>query len=136
MNRRPMGVTVVAGFLFFATAVAWLVGFVLLFPGSALDWIWRLNPAGEAAFRAVGPLSGVFLLALGIATAAAGAGMLRGRRWAWWFAVALFAVNGCGDVASVFITRDWMRSSIGVAAAVTFLYMLLRPPARAYFQRG
>ncbi len=57
----------------------------------------------------------------------------RGRRWAWWFAVAVFAVNGCGDVVSYFVLRELWRSAAGVAVAGAALYYLIRPDVRRYF---
>lgn len=123
-----------AGFLFLATAIAAVVSASLLFPNALLDRLWELNKPGAAAFRAMGRIAGVLLLALGVATAAAGRGLLRRRRWAWWFAVASFTVNGCGDVAGLVATRDWLRSGSGVAVAAAFVYALTRPPTRRWFR--
>jgi hypothetical protein len=132
----PKTVPIVAAFLFLATAIALLVSVSLLFPNPLLDRLWELNKPGAAAFRAMGRISGVLLLALGIGTAAAGRGLLRGRRWAWWLAVALFAINGCGDVAGLVVTRDWLRSGSGVAVAAAFVCALTRPRVRRYFREG
>jgi len=130
---RPKTVPVVAGFLFLATAIAAVVGASLLFPGPLLDRLWELNKPGEAAFRAMGKISGLLLLGLGVGTALAGAGMLKGRRWAWRLAVALFVVNGCGDVVGFIATGDWLRSGSGVAVAAAFLWALTRVQVRRYF---
>ena len=124
-----------AGFLFAATVIALVVGVSVLFPNRLLDRLWELNKPGAAAFRAIGRASGVFLLALGIGTAAAGLGLLRRRRWAWWFAIVLFTVNGCGDVVGLVATRDWLRSGSGVAVAAAFVYALTRPRVRSYFAK-
>ncbi|HTP86177.1 MAG TPA: hypothetical protein VMJ34_04485 [Bryobacteraceae bacterium] len=134
MTRRPMAVSVIAGFLFGATAIAAVVGFSLLFPGPLLERMWALNPRGEVVFRAMGRISGVFLMELGAGTAVAGVGLLRGRRWGWRIAVALFTLNGCGDVVSLFITHDWIRSGTGVAVAAVFLLALMRPRVRTFFR--
>jgi len=83
----------------------------------------------------MGRASGLLLLALGVGTAAAGAGLLRCRPWAWWFAVVLFTVNGCGDVVGLVATRDWLRSGAGVAVAAAFVYALTRPRVRNYFAK-
>jgi hypothetical protein len=132
---RPRTVPIVAGFLFAATVIAVVVALSLLFPNRLLDRLWELNKPGAAAFRAMGRASGLLLLALGIGTAAAGAGLLRGRRWAWWFAILLFTVNGCGDVVGLVSTRDWLRSGSGVTVAAVFIYALTRPPVRSYFAK-
>jgi len=121
---RPSAVGLVVAFLFLATLIAAFVGISLLVPNPWLDSLWRLNPAAEPVFRAMGGLAGALLVALGVGTCAAGVGLLRRRKWAWWFAVVLFAVNGCGDVVGFFLTRDFLRSGSGVVVAVAFLWAL------------
>ncbi len=111
-----------------------MVGTSLLFPGLFLDRLWELNPQGAAAFRALGRISGVLLWGLGAGACAAGLGLLRGRKWAWWFAVVLFAVDGSGDVVSYFLIGDWPRSVSGVAVSSAFLYALSRTRVRRYFE--
>ena len=100
MEQRPKPVLIVAGFLFAASSIAVIVGISLLYPNRLLNRLWELNPSGADAFRSLGIVSGVLLLILGAATFAAARDLLRGKRWAWWFAVALFAVNGCGSVVN------------------------------------
>jgi len=132
---RPISVTIVSGFLFFATVIAAVVGVSLLFPNPLLDRLWKLNPEGAALFRSIGRVSGVFLLALGGGTLAAAFGLLRGRRWAWWFAVVLFTINGAGDVVSYFIVHDALRAVAGVAVSAIFVYLLFRRDARDACQK-
>jgi len=133
---RPRTVPVVAAFLFAATAIAVVVSVLLLFPNPLLDRLWELNKPGEAAFRAMGWMGGVTLLALAAATALSGLGLLGGRRWAWWLAIAIFTVNGCGDVVSLFVTHDWPRSGGGAAVAAVFVIALTRPRVRRYFTKA
>ena len=134
MEQRPKTVPIVAGFLFFATAIAAVVGISLLFPNRLLDRLWELNKPGAALFHAMGRVSGVLLLALGAGTFAAGLGLLKRQLWAWWFAVMLFAVDACGDVVSFFTTGDALRSATGVAVSFVFLYCLGQSSVRQYFQ--
>ena len=117
-----------------ATAIAAIVGMSLLFPNRLLDRLWELNKPGAAVFHALGRASGVLLLALGAGTAAAASGLLRRKRWAWWFAIALIAVDGCGDALSFFATKDFLRTGVGVAVSATFLYSLTRARVRRYFR--
>ena len=131
---RPKTIPVVAAFLFVATAIATVVATSLLFPGPLLDWLWKFNPPASAAFHAMGRMAGVLLLALGVGTCAAGAGLLRGRKWAWWFAVLLFAIDATGNVVSWWATGDWLKSVSGVAVSSAFLYCLMRPGVREFFQ--
>ena len=129
-----MAVSIVAAFLFAAAATAAVAGCSLLFPGTLLDRLWDLNKAGEEAFRALGSAAGVFLLVLGAATLGAAFGLLRRRKWAWWLAVALFAINAAGDAASFVATGDWLRSASGILISSAFLYALTRRSVRRYFK--
>jgi lysylphosphatidylglycerol synthetase-like protein (DUF2156 family) len=126
----------VAAFLFVAAVIAVIVGTSLLFPNRLTGQLWELNKPGAALFRSVGRTSGVFLLVLGIATAAAARGLLRRRPWAWWFAVILFAIDGSGDVVSFFVTGNLLKSLTGVAISSAFLYFLCQSKVRQYFRDG
>lgn len=123
-------------FLFAAAAMATITGASLLFPNAPMDRLWQFNKPAAAAFRSLGWISGAGLLVLGAASLAGGAGLLQGKRWAWVFAVVLFAVNGCGDVVSLLVTGDWLRSASGVAISAGFLYLLSRSRVRRYFRQG
>ena len=123
MEPKPKAVTVVATFLFVATGIALVVGVSLLFPNPMMDRLWELNKQGALAFRAVGRISGVPLLLLGIGTFFAAKGLLRGRAWAWWFAMVLFTVDAIGDIVSFVITRDWMKSAAGIVISSIFLWL-------------
>jgi len=41
-----------------------------------------------------------------VGTLAAARGLLVGRRWAWWFSVALFAIDAAGNIVSFFLIHD------------------------------
>jgi uncharacterized membrane protein (DUF2068 family) len=78
----------------------------------------------------------VLLLLVGAVACAAAVGLLRRKKWAWWFAVVLFAMNGSGDVVGLAMTGDWLRSASGVAISGAFLYSLCRRHVRRYFEGG
>lgn len=64
MANRPRGVSVVAIFLFAATIIAFVVGSSVLFPGTLLDRLWKLNPPAHACFRSSGQdIGGIALFA-------------------------------------------------------------------------
>ncbi|MGE5109706.1 MAG: hypothetical protein ACM3JB_02535 [Acidobacteriaceae bacterium] len=132
-DRRPVAVVVVAGFLFLATVIAVFVGGSILFPNALMDRMWEWNKPGTALFQTVGKAAGAFLLALAAGTCAAGFGLLKRQRWAWWFAVVLFVVDVSGDVISVFVTSEVLRSVVGVMMSGVFLSMLLKRGTRKYF---
>ena len=131
--RRPAIVSIVAAFLAAAAMIALVTGITLLIPRTPLDQIWQLNPAAHQAFAAAGRASGSGLLALACAVALAAKGLLNGRRWAWQLTILLFALNGMGDLVSLFLTRDRIRGASGILVAGGFLFLLLRPSVRTLF---
>jgi hypothetical protein len=133
MSQRPTTIPVVAAFLFLAAGMAMIVGVALLFRNAVLDRLWELNKPAEAVFHRHSKIFGLFLLLLSAGTLVSGVGILRRRRWAWWFALVLFAVNGAGDLVNLAITGDWLRSVAGVLICSAFLRALVRAPVRRHF---
>ena len=121
-----------AGFLFAASAIAVVVGCALLFPGELLRWLAQFNKPGMAVFQVL-RWTGVLLLMLACGTASAAIGFLHARKWAWWFAVVLFTIDGCGDLASTFITGEVLKGAFGVAISSVFLFALSRDRVKSYF---
>lgn len=132
VSARPAAITVVAGFLFLATAIAVVVGFFTLFPNALLNLLWSLNPSGAAIFNSAGRISGLFLIALGCGTFSVALGLLRGRRWAWWFAVILFSMDVLGNLVSYFVIHDPLRTITGAIVSFSFLGLLFSRRARTY----
>jgi len=134
MEQRPKTVPIVAAFLFAATAIAAVTGCSLLAPNTPLDRIWELNRQAAAGFRAMGRISGGLLLLVGAAACFAAAGLLQRKKWAWLLALSLFAVNGSGELVTLIMTGDWLRSLTGAVIAAGFIYALGRSPVRRYFE--
>lgn len=134
-RHRPRTISVIASFLFAATIVAFIIGESLLFPNALLDYVWRFNPEGAVLFHSIGRVSGVFLLGLSVGTFFAALGLLRGRSWAWWFAVFLFAIDSAGNIVSYFFVHDALRSIFGTIISGTFLFFLCRESVRGHFLR-
>ena len=105
-ERRPKTVLTMAAFLFVATVMAMITGTSLLWPSPFWERLWDINRPAYVKLAAFGRISGALLMALGAGTAAAGIGLLHRKKWVWWFAMVLFAINGCGDVISFFVTRS------------------------------
>jgi len=136
MEQRPKTVPVVATVLFAATAIAAVTGCSLLVPNTPLDRIWELNRQAEAGFRAMGRISGGLLLLVGAAACIAALGLLQRKKWAWLLALSLFAVNASGELVTLIMTGDWLRSLAGAIIAAGFFYSLSRSSVSRYFQRG
>lgn len=134
-SHRPGTIPILAAFLFFATIIASVVGISLLFPNRLMERLWRLNPEGAVLFHSIGPVSGVPLLMLAAGTLAAARGLLAGRRWAWRFSVALFAIDAAGNIVSLFLIHDVLRTAAGAIISSAFLIALCRPTVRRYFLR-
>ncbi len=134
MRDRPGAVSFVAVFLFTATAIASVVATSLLFPGTLLDRLWELNEPAYAGFKVLGRASGVLLLLVGMAAAAAGTGLLRGKKWAWRLSIGVFAASGFGDLVSLLITKDLLKSGSGALIAGAFLFCLLHPSVTRFVE--
>ena len=72
---------------------------------------------------------------LGLVAGATAWGLSRGRRWAWWLAVLIFALNGTGNLFGLLAMRDLLRSEFGVCYSVRFLVVLLDRNVRVSFDQ-
>ena len=106
---------------------------VAAIPESILEPDVDLNKPAYLAFEKLGKMPGVLMLALGITTGLAGAGLLRRKKWAWWIASAIFAINGLADVVTLLLTQNVMRGGSGILIAGVFLFLLTRPRVHRYF---
>ena len=113
--------------------MSFLSALILVLPGSFLSAPRSLNESAFARFETWGYMPALLFAVVGIATALAGRGLLRRRRWAWWFAVAVFAMNIVGDIISLASTHDLMRRGLGVVVAGALLMCLLRRDVRDYY---
>ena len=105
----------------------------MVWPSTALDRMWALNPRAYKELAPLGKVVGIpFLLRAGT-MAAAGMGWFRRRRWAWRLAVALIATQVLGDLANIFLGRI-VEGGIGAAIAGALLFYLLRAKVRAAFE--
>jgi hypothetical protein len=98
---------------------------LLLFPGSALDSIWRLNPAARLAFRSFGNWSLMLMLMVGIACLFAAIGLWRGTIWGTRLALAILWVNIVGDLSNALFRHDY-RTLIGLPVGAAMIFFLVR----------
>jgi hypothetical protein len=132
-NARPAAVLTVAVALFLAAGASCVTGISLLFPHSILSHIWELNRPAYIAFARLGRFPGLLLLALGALCCVIAIGLLRRKRWAWWAAVFLFSVHCLGDLVTVVFYGDVVKGGSGIVIASLFLFCLMMPTARQYF---
>src|SRR5262245_21341279 len=111
--RRPLGITLLGVFFVFGATMCLLTIVLLLVPGSPLAFLWRLNPQARAAFTNMGPWAFILMTTVGSACGIAAAGLLRGKSWGLWLALAVLSTNLIADLANAFL-RDDRRTLIGV----------------------
>jgi hypothetical protein len=102
-----------------------LTTFLLLFPGTILDSLWRLNPDAQTAFQSLGKLSIALMLSVGTACAFAAVGLWKGTMWSKRLAITILSVNILGDLINVAARSDY-RALIGLPIGGFMIYYLLR----------
>src|SRR5678815_96997 len=113
-----------AAFFAFGATMCALTVRLLLFPGSALDSLWRLNPDARLAFDSLGYWSLVLMLTVGTACLFAAIGLWRARPWGTWLAVIILSINMLGDLTNVFVRHDY-HGLVGVPVAAAMIFFLL-----------
>ena len=98
---------------------------LLLFPGSAFDSLWRLNPEARLAFQSLGSWSFVLMLTVGTACLLAALGLWRGAVWGTRLALTILSVNLIGDLANTLLRRDY-RALIGLPVGAAMIFYLVR----------
>ena len=99
---------------------------LLLFPGTPLDKLWRLNSEAHSAFQNIGAWAIATMLVVGVACGFAAIGLWRGALWGTRIAVVILAVNTIGDLGNVFLRHDY-RALIGLPVAAAMIFWLVRP---------
>src|ERR1700756_1232759 len=90
----PRGLTGVGIFLLFGTAMAFLAGTTLVWPGTALDHAWALNQRAHRELAPLGRMIGIPFLLLGATLLTAAGGWVLPALWGWRLAASLTAAPG------------------------------------------
>jgi hypothetical protein len=132
-KTRPLGVTILAildgiggGLLVFA-------GLVFLVLGAAAERL--LGPdADPALFQTIGGALGVVFLLLGLAYAALGWGLWKGKGWAW---IATIGFQAIGVLYNLVTIRASGGAAIfGLILNGVIIWYFLRPHVKYYFGQG
>lgn len=99
---------------------------LLLFPGTGLDVLWRLNPNAQAAFQSIGNWSIAIMFAVGATCLFAAIGLWRGTNWGACIAVIILIANMAGDLVNALFRHDY-RAVIGLPIAAAMIFYLVRP---------
>ncbi len=124
-GETPIGLKLLALFFAFGACMCALTIGLLLFPGSALDSLWRLNPEAHVAFQWIGRLSILLMAILGVACALAAIALARNAKWGRWLGIVILAANLVGDLTNAFVRHD-LRTLIGVPIAGAMIFYLAR----------
>jgi hypothetical protein len=124
-SSRPGGITALGIFFAFGATMAFLAAMMLLFPGTILDPLWKLNPHARAGFAVMGVWAVLLMTVVSTACATTAFGLLRCTRWGYLMALIVLSVNLLGDTANAVIARDW-RTLIGVPIGGAMIIYLLK----------
>ena len=112
-KRVPLGLRLLGIFFGFGAFMCALTIVLLLFPGTALDVAWRLNPEAQRLFQSLGTLSILLMAVVGSGCGAAAVGLFRGARWGQVLGLVLLLANLVGDAANAILRHDY-RTLIGI----------------------
>jgi uncharacterized membrane protein (DUF2068 family) len=114
-----------AAFFTFGAIMCALTIFLLLFPGSALDSLWKLNPDAHGAFQSIGKAAVLIMLAVGLACALAAIGLWRNTVWGVQLALVILSFNIVGDLFNAAVRNDY-RALIGLPIGGAMIFYLVR----------
>ena len=133
-ETRPFGITALSIFFLFGAIVSFVSFISLLFPGSFLESMWRLNPRAHEGFTSIGGWAIALMGAVCVACASAAVGLWRATRWGYWTAVILLSVNLLGDIANVVFGTE-PRTAVGIPILIAILAFLRSKQARHFFKK-
>lgn len=112
-------------FFAFGTSMCVLTIALLLFAGTPLDAVWRLNPDAHLAFKSIGRWSIVIMFVVGTACCFAAIGLWRRTLWGTRLAIFILVVNMLGDLSNALLNHD-LRTLIGLPIATAIIVYLAR----------
>jgi hypothetical protein len=114
-----------AAFFGFGTAMCTLTTALLLFPGTRIDSIWRLNPDAHLAFQSLGNWSLALMVTVGIACAFAAIGLSKGTLFGTRLALIILSLNILGDLFNAIVRHDY-RALVGLPIGGAMIFYLAR----------
>lgn len=101
---------------------------LLLFPGTKLDSLWRLNPDARTAFQSLGNWSILLMAIVGSLSCLAAIGLWLGKTSGVRLAMAILSINMIGDLVNAVVRHDY-RALIGLPIAGAMIVYLARAKA-------
>ena len=130
--RRPLFVTALTVFFAFGAAISGIAFIALLFPGSPLEPMWRLNPRAREQFASMGIWAPVLMAVVCVLCSLTALGLLHGRRYGLLLGFTMLAVSLLGDLANALLGLE-PRAWIGVPIAALLIAALASRSSRSYF---
>jgi hypothetical protein len=132
-KTRPIGVTALSIFFLAGAGISFTSCVSVIFPGSLLEPMWRINPRVREAFTEIGVWAIVLLCAVCIACLLSAVGLWQGRWWGHRLAVILIAINLAGDIVNVVLGTE-PRGAVGIPIAAAIIVYLLSSRVREFFK--
>ncbi len=129
---RPVGITALSIFFWAGAVISFIAAASLLFRGSFLESLWKLNPRAHEGFVGIGVWAILLMSAVCVACAMAAAGLWRGSRWGYLLAFVLLIINLIGDIANVLLGME-PRAAVGIPIVLTILAFLVSRRVRRFF---
>ena len=123
-KRAPLGIKLLSAFFAIGAVICLITIIALLFPGGALEPIWRLNPDAHAAFQKIGRLSILLMLVVGSACALAAVGLAKRTQWGHRLALGILSFNLLGDLLNALVRHE-LRTLIGLPIGGAMIAYLL-----------
>src|SRR4051812_38814649 len=134
-ETRPVGITALSIFFLFGALMSFISFVSLVFPGSFLEPMWRLNPRAREGFHSLGAWAVALMFTVSVACASAAVGLWRKARWGYRLALIILAINLLGDVANVVLGTE-PRAAIGIPIVIAIFAFLLSRRVRGFFARS
>lgn len=132
MESRPLGILIIAIMFLLGALLTLLTGISIIFPGTPLDMLSKLNTTFPPSFS----YTGYFLFIIGLILLSAGWGLLKGHKWAWWITIIIFVVGGIAAVVRVALgSINGIGGIVGVLIIAGFLYYLTRHRVLKFFEK-
>jgi hypothetical protein len=128
----PAGVIALSGFFVFGATMSFLTCIALLFSGSRLEPMWRLNPQAHEAFLQMGSWAIGLMAVVCLACALSARGLWIRARWGHRLALGVLTVNLIGDVMNAIVRGD-LRTLIGLPIGGALIAYLLSARVKSLF---
>ena len=129
--KRPTGVTILA-ILSIIAGILMIIGGISLTVLLTTVGVMQTMP-GLGLLTAVGALSGIIIVIMGLLAIAVGWGFLKGSKWSWVLAIILLVLSLISGLASL-VVGAW-NSIVGVIIDLLILYYLFRPNVKTWFSK-